>query len=72
MEKKLCIFTGFILPHLGGVERYTDKLVNQLIKLGYSITIVTTNFDNDKDYYIKQEKCEVYKIPVYSLFKNRI
>lgn len=71
MEKKLCIFTGFILPHLGGVERYTDKLVNQLIKLGYSITIVTTNFDNDKDYYIKQEKCEVYKIPVYSLFKNR-
>ena len=71
MEKKLCIFTGFILPHLGGVERYTDKLVNQLIKLGYSITIVTTNFDNDKDYYIKQEKCEVYKLPVYSLFKNR-
>lgn len=71
MEKKLCIFTGFILPHLGGVERYTDKLINQLIKLGYSITIVTTNFDNDKDYYIKQEKYEVYKIPVYSLFKNR-
>ncbi len=71
MEKKLCIFTGFILPHLGGVERYTDKLVDQLEKMGYFITIVTTNFDNDKNYYIKQEKHEIYKLPVYSLFKSR-
>ena len=67
MEKKLCIFTGFILPHLGGVERYTDKLVDQLEKMGYFITIVTTNFDNDKNYYIKQdvlESIEEIKNPV--------
>jgi glycosyltransferase involved in cell wall biosynthesis len=69
-NKKICIFTGFALPHLGGVERYTDKIVEELKKIGYEITIVTSNHDNSKNYE-SLANYEIYRLPAFSLFKNR-
>lgn len=69
-KNKICIFTGFALPHLGGVERYTDKLVEQLKQMGYDVTIVSTNYDNTSSYE-KLDNYEIYKLPTYSLCKNR-
>lgn len=68
--KRICIFSGFALPHLGGVERYTDKIVEELKKLGYKITIVTSNHDN-REKYESLQNYEIYRLPTYSLFKNR-
>jgi len=67
---KICIFTGYFLPHLGGVEQYTYKLANELHKLGHKITIVTSNDNNYKEY----EKTNVYeliRLPVYEAAKDR-
>ena len=69
-KNKICIFTGFALPHLGGVERYTDKLVEQLKVMGYEITIVSTNYDNIS-FYDKLDNYEIYRLPTYNLCKNR-
>ena len=46
-KEELVFFNGFYLPHLGGVERYTSKIIEKL-KDKYDITIVTTNHDNGK------------------------
>lgn len=66
---EIIIFTEYYLPKLGGVERYTDKLINEL-KRKYNISIVTTQLD-DLPKYEEKENIKIYRIPVFSIFKNR-
>lgn len=69
MKKKIAIFSGFYLPHLGGVETYTFNLATELVNQGNDVTIVTSNLDNLKDY--NEGNFSVCRLPVYNLFKNR-
>lgn len=69
-KNKICIFTGFALPHLGGVERYTDKLVEQLKNMNCEITIVSTNYDNGNSYETTNSY-DIYRLPTYNVCKNR-
>lgn len=68
-KKKIGIFTGYYLPHLGGVERYTEKLIEQLQALNYEIVIVTSNHDDLKSLEVRNVK--IYRLPIHSLFKQR-
>lgn len=68
-EKKIVFFNGFYLPHLGGVERYTNKLCEELKKY-YKIIIVTTNY-NKNITYETIDGIDIYRLPVYNIFKNR-
>lgn len=68
--KKVAIFTGYFIPHLGGIERYLEQMVKELAKLDYKITIIASNHDHLESY----EKCkdyEIYRIPVRKLFHTR-
>lgn len=67
--KTIMFFCGFYLPHLGGVERYTNNLVKEL-KNKYNIIIVTTN-DNNYTSYEKKDGVKIYRLPTYSVLKNR-
>ena len=69
-SKNLLIFSGYHLPHLGGIERYTDNLSQEFKKLGWNTTIVSSNYDNlkSKD---KINGITNYRIPIYNLFKSR-
>jgi glycosyltransferase involved in cell wall biosynthesis len=67
---KIGIFTGYFPPHLGGVERYVDKLSLALQNIGYEIVIVTTNDGTQKDHEILNGR-HVYRLPIKSLFKGR-
>ncbi len=69
MKKKIAIFNGLYLPHLGGVETYTFNLATELVNQGHEVIIVTTNLDNLEDYI--KDKISVFRLPVYNLFKNR-
>lgn len=70
MNKNILIFTGYFLPHLGGIERYIDNFMKQIVKLGYHPILVTSNHDNLKE---KEEinGVIIYRIPIYNLFKKR-
>ena len=70
MSKKIGIFTGFFLPHLGGVERYTDKLATALKNIGYEVVIITTNHGNLKPHETISGHT-IYRLPVYNIGKNR-
>lgn len=70
-SKTIAIFSGYHIPHLGGIERYTQNLSKQLIEKGYKVIIVSSNYSFDKE-YIKEENNLVYiKLPVYKLFVTR-
>lgn len=68
-EKTVAIFTGYFLPFLGGIERYTDKLAEHLQSLGYKIIIVTSNYDRFENE--EKGKYHIFRIPLYSLFHKR-
>lgn len=71
MKKKIIIFTGYYIPHLGGVERYVDKLSEELSSIGHEVVIVTSLHDNSlKDVSVESGRT-VYRLPVYSLFRQR-
>ncbi len=69
MKKNIAIFTGYYLPHLGGVEQYTYSLANELINQGNKVCVISSNYDNLESY--EKDKITLYRLPVYNIFKNR-
>lgn len=67
--KTIAIFTGYYLPHLGGIEVYTKGLATELNKMGYKVIIVTSNSDRLKS--IERSESSVYRLPTYGLFRGR-
>lgn len=68
--KYILIFSAYIPPHVGGVERYTFNLAKYLLKYGYSVIIVTSNYGND-DSFENKDGVIVIRLPIYNMFKNR-
>lgn len=71
MNKKIAIYTGYFLPHLGGVERYVDKLSLELTQQGYECSIVTTRHDESLPIEEVIDGRKIYRLPTYGLFKQR-
>jgi glycosyltransferase involved in cell wall biosynthesis len=69
--KKIGIFSGYYLPHLGGVERYVDKLSKGLRKLGYEVVIITSRHDDKFASHEQEGDLTIYRLPIYTLVKNR-
>ncbi len=44
----IAIFSAYMPPHIGGIERYVDNLSSQLLKIGFQPIVVTSNYDNQK------------------------
>ena len=65
MTKKILIYTGYFIPHLGGVERYVDKLTSALEKIGYQCTIVTTAHDNSLPSKETIGSRTIYRLPTH-------
>ena len=69
-KKNIIIFSGYYLPFLGGIERYTNMLSKHLIDEGYNVTIVCSNHDNLKDFEII-DKIKIFRLPIKNIFKSR-
>jgi glycosyltransferase involved in cell wall biosynthesis len=67
---KIAIFSGFFLPHLGGVERYTAGLSTALAKLGHEVVIVTSNNAGEATHE-QREYYSIYRLPVLGAAKER-
>ena len=61
MKKSFCLFCANYLPNLGGVERYVYNLSKSLIKLGHSVTVVTSNVFDLPSYEIDENGNEISK-----------
>lgn len=66
-----CLFCANYLPNLGGVERYVYNLSKQLIKLGHSVTVVTSNVFDLPYYEVDENGIEIFRLPCYDFMKGR-
>lgn len=69
-KPSILIFSAYVPPHVGGVERYTASLSKELVKFGYQVIVVTSNYDSRENTYI-DDGVTIIRLPIYSLFKNR-
>lgn len=69
--KTIAIFSGYYLPHLGGIERYTSNLSKHLVQQGYKVIIISSNYQFDDEYYKEEGNIVYFKIPVHKLFVSR-
>ncbi|MDG3142208.1 glycosyltransferase family 4 protein [Streptococcus suis] len=69
--KTVVFFSGFYLPFLGGVERFTEKLTQQLVQQGYRVIIVVSQHDDALPTIEEEDSVTIYRLPSYSLFKRR-
>lgn len=70
MIKTIAIFSGYHLPHLGGLEHYTKNLSKELIDKGIRVLVVTSNYDNLPEKEI-MDGVEILRIPIHNVFTNR-
>ncbi|MBQ6885584.1 MAG: glycosyltransferase family 4 protein [Clostridia bacterium] len=66
-----CLFCANYLPNLGGVERYVYNLSKQLLKLGHSVTVVTSNVFDLPYYEVDENGIEIFRMPCYNFMKGR-
>lgn len=69
-KKCIAIFSAYMPPHVGGIERYVDNLSKKLVEKGYNVIIVTSNLDSSDNVINKNNKI-IIKLPIYNLFKDR-
>ena len=60
-NKTSAIFSGYHVPHLGGIERYTDNLAKKLVENGYKVIVVSSNYDF-KDEVYKKENADGFEL----------
>jgi len=68
---KVAIFMEFFLPYLGGIERYQDRLSEQLRLLGYDVFIVTSLHDESLPRFEDRDGLRIYRLPTKGIFKQR-
>ena len=69
--KKIAIFSGYYLPHLGGVERYTYNLANKMKQMVYEIVIVSLRYDDSLEEVEQLDYAKIYRLPTHKLFVER-
>ena len=70
--KTIAIFSGYYLPHLGGVERYTYNLAKKLNELGYRIIIITSKYNSDLKEIEENEYAKIYRLPTFKIFADSL
>lgn len=72
MHKTLFIYSANYLPNIGGVEKYTYNLANQLELQGVHACIVTNNVFNLAEEETLESGATVYRLPCHPLISGRL
>lgn len=71
-KKTMLIFSANYLPNIGGVEKFTCALSNELEKIGHHAIIVTNNVFDLADHGKLYSGAEIYRLPCFSLIEGRL
>ena len=71
MRKTVFIYSANYLPNIGGVEKYTHFLANQLQSMGYNAVIVTNNVFSLESIEETATGVKIYRLPCYPLIGGR-
>lgn len=68
--KSICIVSSQYFPHVGGVEQYVDNFTRELLRLGHSVTILTSAMEG-VDSYEKDGNLEIFRLPTLQFMGGR-
>lgn len=70
--RRLLIFPGYFLPHIGGLETHVDEFSKYLSKKNYSITIFAPKIPNNskEEEWIHDNRVHVIRYPAFELISN--
>ncbi len=68
--KTIGIVSSYYLPHLGGVEQYTDGLATALTAMGHRVIILTCDIDDDPGVEIRRDGVVICRVPARN-FRDR-
>lgn len=67
-----CIFSAHYIPHIGGIEKYTDNLARELAGRGNRTVIVTNALNDDAGREKISSNLEVFRMPCVPIFSGRL
>ena len=71
IRKTVFIYSANYLPNIGGVEKYTHFLADQLQSMGYSAVIVTNNVFFLESFEETATGVKIYRLPCHPLIGGR-
>ena len=71
MKKTFCIFSANYLPNIGGVEKYTKHLAEELVRQGDKAIVVTNNVFDLEDREQTPEGVEIVRLPCFKTLGGR-
>lgn len=71
MNNTFCIFSAHYLPHVGGLEKYTQNLARELAAYGNRVIIVTSNVYGLPEREDLEKGIEIARLPCYKLLGGR-
>lgn len=69
--KKVAFFSGFYLPFLGGIERYTYNISKKLVERGYEVLLVTSQHEDSLPSLEIVDGLKIYRLPIKNIWKSR-
>lgn len=67
----IVIFSAQYVPHIGGVETFTDNLSKTLVKRGHQVLVVTNNTEGLDSHEMTPEGVEVIRLPCFPFLAGR-
>lgn len=67
----IVIFSAQYVPHIGGVETFTDNLSKVLVKRGHQVLVVTNNTEGLDSHEMTPEGVEVIRLPCFPFLDGR-
>ncbi|AEB07231.1 glycosyl transferase group 1 [Coriobacterium glomerans PW2] len=67
---RVAFFSAHYLPHVGGIETYTEKLSNTMADMGNEVVIVTNNLFNSTPIE-RNGSIEIVRLPCFSFLSGR-
>ena len=71
-RKRYAIFSAQFLPHIGGVEFYTDNLARELARRGHEVVVVASAMPDAPEYEVTESGVEVFRLPSFQLINGRM
>jgi len=68
---RYAIFSAFYLPHLGGIEQFTDSLARELVADGNVVDIVTSRLSDSPEREVLCEGLTVWRLPCWLTLNGR-
>lgn len=71
-EPAYAVFSAQCLPHIGGIEKFTDSLARELGSRGARVSVVTNALKGDAGVEKLTSNVNVYRLPCFPLINGRL